>query len=44
MDVKERSVVGGLINQMQDRDRWRTLESTVMNLLSFIKGGDFLTR
>jgi len=33
--------MGGLINQMQNRDRWRTLESTVMNLLSFIKGGDF---
>ena len=44
MDTEERSVMGGLINQVQNRDRWRTLESTVMNLLSFIKGGDFLTR
>jgi len=44
MDVKERSIIGGLINQMRNRDRWRTLESTVVNLLSLIKGGDFLTR
>jgi hypothetical protein len=44
MDVKERSLVGGLINQMQNRDRWTTVESTLINLYIFIKGGDFLIR
>jgi hypothetical protein len=44
MDVKERSLVAGLINHMENRDRWRTVESTVMNLYIFIKGGDFLIR